>query len=77
MIDQSLRHRGVAQAIHTALTMPATEKGARMRRMRTAVKEHNVYRWAGDLIGELAGIRLEAPSKPAARERRRAEVGAD
>jgi hypothetical protein len=23
------------------------------------VKEHNVYRWAGSLIGELAGIRLE------------------
>ena len=30
-----------------------------MQRMRALVKEHNVYRWAGSLIGELAGIRLE------------------
>jgi hypothetical protein len=27
--------------------------------MRALVKEHNVYRWAGSLIGELASIRLE------------------
>jgi len=51
----------LAQAIHTALTMPAEERRARMRRMRAAVRENNVYRWAGDLIGELASIRLEAP----------------
>jgi trehalose 6-phosphate synthase len=49
----------LAQAIHTALTMPAEERRSRMRRMRAAVKENNVYRWAGNLIGELAGIRLE------------------
>jgi hypothetical protein len=36
-----------------------------MRRMRSVVKENNVYRWAGDLIGELAGIRLETPSTAA------------
>jgi trehalose-6-phosphate synthase len=35
------------------------EKRARMQRMRALVQEHNVYRWAGSLIGELAGIRLE------------------
>ncbi len=52
----------LAQAIHTALSMPIDETRARMRRMRSAVKENNVYRWAGDLIGELAGIRLETPS---------------
>jgi len=27
--------------------------------MRALVKEHNVYRWAGNLIGELAEVRLE------------------
>ena len=27
--------------------------------MRAVVQEHNVYRWAGNLIGELADIRLE------------------
>jgi len=51
----------LAQALHTALTMPAEEQRARMQRMRSQVKENNVYRWAGDLIGELAAIRLETP----------------
>jgi trehalose 6-phosphate synthase len=49
----------VAQAIHFAFTMPAGERHARMQRMRAAVKENNVYRWAGALIGELAEIRLD------------------
>jgi alpha,alpha-trehalose-phosphate synthase [UDP-forming] len=48
----------LAQAIHTALTMPPEERQARMQRMRAVVQENNVYRWAGDLIGELAAIRL-------------------
>jgi len=30
-----------------------------MHRMRLIVKEHNVYRWAGNLIGELADIRID------------------
>jgi trehalose 6-phosphate synthase len=51
----------LAGAIHAALIMPAAELEARMRRMRTSVKEHNVYRWAGNLIGELAEVRLDAP----------------
>jgi len=50
----------LAQAIHTALEMPAEERIARMRRMREQVRENNVYRWAGNLIGELTGIRLAA-----------------
>jgi trehalose-6-phosphate synthase len=49
----------LAQAIHTALTMSEQERRARMARMRAVVKEHNIYRWAGNLIGELAEIRLE------------------
>ena len=53
----------LAQAIHTALTMADEERQARMARMRAVVKECNVYRWAGNLIGELAEVRLE----PAAR----------
>ena len=63
----------LAASIHTALTMPAAERSDRMRRMRAVVKEHNVYRWAGDLITELAGIRLVMTesgtlSEPANRE---------
>ncbi len=52
----------LAHAIHTALAMPAGEKRTRMQRMRAVVRENNVYRWAGNLIGELADIRLEAPA---------------
>jgi trehalose 6-phosphate synthase len=56
----------LARAIHASLTMPVDERRARMQRMRTVVKEHNVYRWAGNLIGELAGVRMEtATAKPA------------
>jgi len=67
----------LAQAIHTALTMLPEERKARMQRMRAVVQENNVYRWAGDLIGELAAIRL-APagnkSQPEARGQRLAAV---
>jgi trehalose-6-phosphate synthase len=41
--------------------MPPEERKARMQRMRAVVQENNVYRWAGDLIGELAAIRLALP----------------
>jgi len=49
----------LAEAIHKALSMPAEERRARMHRLRAVVQEHNVYRWAGNLIGELAAIRVE------------------
>jgi trehalose 6-phosphate synthase len=49
----------LAQAIHTALTTPGDERRARMASMRALVREHNVYRWAGNLIGELAEVRVE------------------
>jgi trehalose-6-phosphate synthase len=48
----------MAEAIKLALTLEHSEKSERMMRMHTAVKEHNIYRWAGKLIGELAHIRL-------------------
>jgi trehalose 6-phosphate synthase len=48
----------LARTIHTALEMLPSERSARMQRMRALVRENNVYRWAGSLIGELAGIRL-------------------
>ena len=51
----------MAEAIRRSLEMPPEERHARMRRMRRTVKEHNVYRWAADLILELAEIRLDAP----------------
>jgi trehalose 6-phosphate synthase len=48
-----------AEAIRAALEMSAEEKQVRMQRMRKLVRENNVYRWAGSLIGELCDVRLE------------------
>jgi trehalose-6-phosphate synthase len=50
----------VAETIRRALEMQHEERQARMRQMRRTVKEHNVYRWAAELISELAEIRLDA-----------------
>jgi trehalose-6-phosphate synthase/uncharacterized membrane protein affecting hemolysin expression len=52
----------LAEAIRFALEMDPEERRARMQRMRRAVKEHNVYRWAGNLITELSEIRLDHPA---------------
>ena len=49
----------MAEAIRVALDMDAGERQARMRRMRATVKEHNVYRWAGNLLSELAELRID------------------
>lgn len=54
-----------AEAIRAALEMPPEEKEARMQRMRKLVREHNVYRWAGSLIGELCEVRLDAANRSA------------
>ena len=48
----------MADAIYIALNMDSSEKSERMRRMRAAVREQNIYRWAGDLITSLARLRL-------------------
>jgi trehalose-6-phosphate synthase len=48
----------LAELIHRALEMPPEERRARMSRMRAYVREHNIYRWAGSLIAELASLRV-------------------
>jgi len=48
-----------AEAIRAAVEMQSEEKQMRMQRMRKQVREHNVYRWAGSLIGELCEVRLD------------------
>ena len=50
-----------AEAIRAALEMQPEEKQLRMQRMRKLVRENNVYRWAGSLIGELCEVRLNTP----------------
>jgi trehalose 6-phosphate synthase len=51
-----------AEAIRAALEMAPADQRKRMQRMRSVIRERNVYRWAAELIDALAGIRLEASS---------------
>ncbi|MBI3398450.1 MAG: trehalose-6-phosphate synthase [Deltaproteobacteria bacterium] len=47
-----------ADAICLSLKMEAADRSERMKRMRAVVKEYNIYRWAGNLIADLARLRL-------------------
>jgi trehalose 6-phosphate synthase len=51
---------GMAEAVRAALEMPPEERRARMIRMRHSVVDHNIYRWAGLLLSELARIPVES-----------------
>ena len=53
----------LAGAILRALEMPAEEQSARMQRMRITVREHNVYRWAANLLSDLTEIRIDIPER--------------
>jgi trehalose-6-phosphate synthase/uncharacterized membrane protein affecting hemolysin expression len=66
----------LAETIHRALEMPYEERQARMARMRAQVREHNIYRWAGGLIAELAAIRMNVPATPTPVARRLRRMGA-
>jgi trehalose-6-phosphate synthase len=57
----------LADSIHLAIDMGRRERSSRMRRMRQIVGEHNVYRWAGNLIAELCRIRVEKTGKAVVR----------
>jgi trehalose-6-phosphate synthase len=43
----------IADAIHTAVTMPEEERKRRMKRMREHIARTNVYRWGGKVLSEL------------------------
>jgi trehalose-6-phosphate synthase len=63
----------LADTIFRSLEMAPEERQERMARLRSTVREHNIYRWAGSLIAELAAVRVEVP--PIARRRLRRAVG--
>jgi trehalose 6-phosphate synthase len=50
----------MAEALRQAMEMPPDERRRRMREMRRVVRENNVYRWAANFTGELAGIPAQA-----------------
>jgi alpha,alpha-trehalose-phosphate synthase [UDP-forming] len=43
----------MADAMRTALEMPEAERRKRMKRMRDAVSNNNIYRWAGKVLSAL------------------------
>jgi alpha,alpha-trehalose-phosphate synthase [UDP-forming] len=49
----------VSEAIHRGLDMPREERRVRMQQMRRYVMEHNIYRWAAMILGDLRDVRLE------------------
>jgi trehalose-6-phosphate synthase len=53
----------MAEAIHRALEMPEEEQAGRMQRMRTNVRERNIYRWAAHLLSDLTEIRIDTPER--------------
>ena len=61
-----------AEAIRAALEMEPEDKQLRVRRMRKVIKEHNIYRWAGNLITELCELRMDVPED--VQEKSRASV---
>lgn len=49
---------GMTNALHQALDMPPSEQRERMASMRTTVRESNVFRWAGRMLGDASHQRL-------------------
>jgi len=43
----------LAHVIHLAMTMTPEERSRRMRKLRSAVQERNIYRWAGNVLSSL------------------------
>ncbi|HYV39662.1 MAG TPA: trehalose-6-phosphate synthase [Gemmataceae bacterium] len=58
----------VAAAMHAVLTMPEEDRRRHMQKMRTAVADNNIYRWAGKFLSSL--LNFEFPESP--REEREA-----
>ena len=53
----------LAGALHRALDMSDEEQSARMLRLRSGVRENNIYRWAANLLSDLTEIRIDAPER--------------
>ena len=47
----------MADIIRLAFEMPAPERRERMRHMRAVVRSRNVYRWAADIVADVAAVR--------------------
>jgi len=52
-----------AEAIRAAIEMEPEERQMRVHRMRRNIREHNIYRWAGNLVTELCELRLDVAER--------------
>ncbi len=57
----------LAGAIHRALDMSEEEQSVRMQRLRSGVRENNIFRWAASLLSDLTEIRIDTPERVEAR----------
>ena len=64
----------VSEAIHRGLEMQRSERRLRMGRMRQHVKEHNVYRWASEILTDLCAVRISEGAAEAVRSRAELEL---
>jgi trehalose-6-phosphate synthase len=53
----------VAQAIYQSLEFDEEEQARRMVHMRKIVLEHNVYRWAANVLSDLTEIRIDTQER--------------
>ena len=53
----------MADTIHMGLEMPREARRKRMGPMRRQVMEHNIYRWAARILGDLRELRLDSQSE--------------
>ena len=47
----------VAETVHSGLEMSRSERRLRMQHMRRYLMDHNVYRWAANVLGDLHDLR--------------------
>ncbi len=59
----------LADAIRLAIGMSPAERKRRMQRMRSAVQDNNVYRWAGKILSALLKFEMPDAPQPARRQR--------
>ncbi len=45
-----------ADAVRAAIEMPPEQRQSRMKKLRQTVAQNNIYRWAGDIISQLAEL---------------------
>ena len=54
--------KGFSDVLKAALEMPIAQRRKRMAKLREVVSEHNIYRWAGEMINALSRVPGSPPA---------------